>query len=739
MQSPAHQRRSIGGKLLFILLFIGCLLAAQQFTTRGHVAAQEPGKTPRPFTQPRSVPPPELAVEPVADEQPTATVHQDAALTAAPDDTQQAAELKVDDGTGELVYRQDGLIMLNRLTPAAYPTKLNSVRIAFGRAQNQPDPAGQPLTLLVYADPSGAGQLPANAQFTRIPATVGTLNSFTTFAIPDGPTIASGDFYVGYQLGTPNNGANFLVDANSANQNRTFYSTNNGASFALLPPAQGQVGANALIRAGVTTFAPGSLPTVSALAPSSATAFTKNFTLTVTGTNFVTGSVVLWNGYALPTTFVSATQLRAMVRADDLIAPGTVTVSVRKPDTSDSNKLSFTINPGTFNEAEVEENGTLTTADALPLPGARTGVVRITDPGILLDANTVLQDLFAFRITQPTAVELILQWTEPGADLDLYLLRDNDGTNRSSELADYSVWSTAATGITAERIVTGTLAPGRYVAAISNYTGSTFKGATAYRLSATIPALGLLNAASYSAVDSAAPDSIVAAFGGKLATSTQAATTVPLPTQLAGTIVKVKDSAGVERLAPLFFASQFQINFLVPTDTAPGLAEITVTSSDGTVTTDHIIVRRLAVGLFTANADGQGVPAAVIVRVKADGTQSYEPVARYDSATGKSVPIPIDLGPEGETVVLVLYGTGIRGRNSLDEVKVRFLPPVPSGTITTPAQYAGPVAGFAGLDQVNVPIPRQLLGSLIGSNHRVVVSLMHGNASSSNLVGIDLK
>jgi hypothetical protein len=42
-----------------------------------------------------------------------------------------------------------------------------------------------------------------------------------------------------------------------------------------------------------------------------------------------------------------------------------------------------------------------------------------------------------------------------------------------------------------------------------------------------------------------ASESIVAAFGAGLATATQVATSLPLPTTLAGTTVKVRDNAGV--------------------------------------------------------------------------------------------------------------------------------------------------------------------------------------------------
>ncbi len=131
------------------------------------------------------------------------------------------------------------------------------------------------------------------------------------------------------------------------------------------------------------------------------------------------------------------------------------------------------------------------------------------------------------------------------------------------------------------------------------------------------------NAASYSTV-ALAPDSIAAIFGSNLATSEMPAETTTLPTSLAGTTVKVIDSANVERLAPLFYVSPRQINLLIPPGTAPGKARLLVTAGDGALALGEIMILSVSPGLFAANADGAGAAAAYVVRVKADGTQIYE-------------------------------------------------------------------------------------------------------------------
>src|SRR5207244_3874523 len=73
------------------------------------------------------------------------------------------------------------------------------------------------------------------------------------------------------------------------------------------------------------------IPTLSSTSPSNATAGGAAFTLTVTGTNFNTSSVVRWNGNARSTTFGSTTQLTAQITAADIVAAGTVPVTVFNP------------------------------------------------------------------------------------------------------------------------------------------------------------------------------------------------------------------------------------------------------------------------------------------------------------------------------------------------------------------------------------------------------------------------
>jgi len=194
--------------------------------------------------------------------------------------------------------------------------------------------------------------------------------------------------------------------------------------------------------------------------------------------------------------------------------------------------------------------------------------------------------------------------------------------------------------------------------------------------------LKLVSAATYTG-GTVAPESIVAAYGEALTNSP----------------VVVKDSAGTERKAEVLGAAPAQVNFVVPAGTMPGRAQVAVATALG-----DILVEPVAPGLFSANADGRGVAAAVALHVKSDGSQASEFVFRCGAAPGSCAAVPMDLGPATEQVYLSLYGTGIRNRSGLEDVAASI------GGERAEVLYAGAQHSFAGLDQVNLKIPRSLAG-----------------------------
>jgi hypothetical protein len=92
---------------------------------------------------------------------------------------------------------------------------------------------------------------------------------------------------------------------------------------------------------------PAPAPAVSSISPSNATAGGPAFTLTVNGSNFVSGAVVRWNGVPRTTTFGTTTRVTAAIAAADIAAAGTANVTVANPDGSLSGVLPFTVAAGT--------------------------------------------------------------------------------------------------------------------------------------------------------------------------------------------------------------------------------------------------------------------------------------------------------------------------------------------------------------------------------------------------------
>ena len=255
------------------------------------------------------------------------------------------------------------------------------------------------------------------------------------------------------------------------------------------------------------------------------------------------------------------------------------------------------------------------------------------------------------------------------------------------------------------------------------------QGLTANWQAATVTvarAIANVSAASFSA-EALASEAIAAAFGNELATATQAAVTLPLPTTLAGTTVRVTDSVGVERLAPLFFVSPNQVNYLIPFGTMMGEATVTVTNGTGVLASGRLRIAAVAPAIFAANANGQGLAAAVALRVRADGSQSYEPVGRYDAAQNRMVAVPIDLGGPTERVYLLLFGSGWRYRSALTNVTATL------GGAQVEVSYAGAQGDRAGLDQLNGLIPRSLSG------RGEVQLMMSADGLTANVVTLNVK
>jgi uncharacterized protein (TIGR03437 family) len=187
-------------------------------------------------------------------------------------------------------------------------------------------------------------------------------------------------------------------------------------------------------------------------------------------------------------------------------------------------------------------------------------------------------------------------------------------------------------------------------------------------------------------LSSVAPGAIASAFG----------------TGLQGAKVAVEDGAGTLQPAQVLFSSTGQINYLVPADAAIGRGAVTVTAANGATLSTALQISSVAPGIFAANGNAKGVAAAQALVIAPDGLQSYVSAAQCGTAPGSCVPRPIRIGTG--PAFLILYGTGIMGFTSLDNVHCTI------GGVSAPVLYAGPQNTFTGLDQVNVQIPAELAG-----------------------------
>ena len=216
-----------------------------------------------------------------------------------------------------------------------------------------------------------------------------------------------------------------------------------------------------------------------------------------------------------------------------------------------------------------------------------------------------------------------------------------------------------------------------------------------------------------------APQEIVSLFGPGMASQTSIAS-LPLPEVLGGISVYIGGQS-----APLFAVTPGQANVLVPAGLAAGPATVTVLHDSTAVLAASATIAPSAPGLYTANADGAGAAAANAYLVSASNQRVNQAVATCNPPAARScLPASLSLGAATDALYIELYGTGIRGAVSVQ----CFV----AGQ-SVPVLYAGPVASYAGLDQVNISIPKSLAGA--GDVRVYVVA----DGAASNVVGLKIQ
>ena len=143
------------------------------------------------------------------------------------------------------------------------------------------------------------------------------------------------------------------------------------------------------------------------------------------------------------------------------------------------------------------------------------------------------------------------------------------------------------------------------------------------------------------------------------------------------------------------------MNVVLPDDAALGHGSLIVRRTGWTDVGAPVSIVPVAPGVFTLNE--AGLVAASVVRSQAGREPSWEAVLEFDP-DGSIVAKPIVFGGNDEQLSLVLYATGIRGRNPGRVVIVQI------GDFGLAAEYAGPQQQYEGLDQLNIKLPTALAG-----------------------------
>ena len=658
--------------------------------------------------------------------------------------TQVVEVLSNDDNSGEENLSLNGALAVTRLSPSRFPVEVQSLRL---RLPQTTTATGQQIRVVVFADPARSGRPPANPKFLfdrtmTIPAV--PENRMLELMLPNGVKIEAGDLYVGLQVPT---GLALAGDANVV-QPRSFVSTDNGVSFQPLKGANQQT-VNLMLRAVVTAkYGDPAIPEITSFSPGTIVSGGQGFRLAVFGKNFygVNGdsfkenSRVRWNGQERQTDFINGSLLLATIPETDIASAGSARVTVQTR--TELNEV--------VESAAVE----LVIADQRPAPSLEL----LSPPGAVQGGEAFPLAIFGKNFSR----ESVVRWNGVERTPSFFNSTELSLPVTKSDLAnaanvEISVFTPGPGGGTSDRF-TFTIAPCRYrlstgdqlLSALANvrdvfvstesycrWTAQTNAawlglsgqagrvGTGLFRMDvesnfADGGRLGTVNvgdarfnvrqsgfAKSVSAANFTAPiapESIASVFSLGHGSSTFIASGATLPTQLGGLELKVRSALGSERTAPLFFVSPEQINFQVPAGISTGTATVFVYQNGSYRNYGPVQIVQFSPGIFTTNASGTGLASAVALRVKADGSQSFEPVSVFDPAQNRVVARPIDLGAETDRVFLLLFGTGWRGRTALSAFKAKI------GGVDAPVSFAGAQGDFAGLDQMNVELPASLRG-----------------------------
>ncbi len=225
------------------------------------------------------------------------------------------------------------------------PTYVSATQLTISLAATDQATAGTYAVIVTNPSPGGGA---SNSMSFTVDNPVPTITSFSPASVESGS--AAQQFTI--------TGTNFvsgsMVSYNGAAQTATFVSATQ-LKIALTAADQATAGTFAVV---VTNPTPGGgasnsvdftvdnpVPTITSFSPASVESGSAAQQLTITGTNFVSGSTVTYNGAAQTASLVSATQLTITLTATDQATAGIYPVIVTNPTPGGgaSNEMNFTV------------------------------------------------------------------------------------------------------------------------------------------------------------------------------------------------------------------------------------------------------------------------------------------------------------------------------------------------------------------------------------------------------------
>jgi len=292
-------------------------------------------------------------------------------------------------------------------------------------------PGGTPVNLQTQFQSSVLLQATLPASYLTSPGTaqvavgnsLGASNAIPFQVTVPTPTVSSvspGAASVGSsQVNLAVNGSNFLNNAqvvwtapggSSTNlqtqyQNSTLLQATVPASYLSSPGTASVAVSNGGIYSNSVSFqitTASSPPQITSLSPNSVVTNVGGFSLLVMGSNFTASSSVFWNGTALPTSFISSTELSASVPPSDSYYTGSARITVGNAGlTSTTSSLAIVTPPTTFSNQMV----------TLSAPPSNGSCGSPTPGTSFLPSNGIIYLYFTGPVT--TADNLYNDWVAP--------------------------------------------------------------------------------------------------------------------------------------------------------------------------------------------------------------------------------------------------------------------------------------------------------------------------------------